>query len=129
MWKERLRKDPSYTKQVLSSADVASQIIIQRIDILKKGGSQDIDLRSSTPVEVDLTVTALLKAKKTLPQTKNKAPTKARSKVTKFLGKRRDICTDKEIPRYFHKQRGLTFNFTFMKNSIYCYRKTYSMQA
>lgn len=36
MWKERLRKDPSYTKQVLSSADVASQIIIQRIDILKK---------------------------------------------------------------------------------------------
>ena len=22
------------------------------------------------------------------------------------LGKRRDICTDKEIPRYFHKRRG-----------------------
>ena len=66
MWKERLRKDPSYTKQVLSSADVASQIIIQRIDILKKGGSQDIDLRSSTPVEVDIDGNGIVESQENL---------------------------------------------------------------
>ena len=63
---ERLRKDPSYTKQVLSSADVASQIIIQRIDILKKGGSQDIDLRSSTPVEVDIDGNGIVESQENL---------------------------------------------------------------
>lgn len=66
MWKERLRKDPSYTKQVLSSADVASQIIMQRIDILKKGGSQDIDLRSSTPVEVDIDGNGIVESQENL---------------------------------------------------------------
>lgn len=66
MWKERLRKDPSYTKQVLSSADVASQIIMQRIDILKKGGNQDIDLRSSTPVEVDIDGNGIVESQENL---------------------------------------------------------------
>lgn len=66
MWKERLRKDPSYTKQVITSADVASQIIMQRIDILKKGGSQDIDLRSSTPVEVDVDGNGIVESQENL---------------------------------------------------------------
>ena len=66
MWKERLRKYPSYTKQVLSSADVASQIIMQRIDILKKGGNQDIDLRSSTPVEVDIDGNGIVESQENL---------------------------------------------------------------
>lgn len=66
MWKERLRKDPSYTKQVITSADVASQIIMQRIDILKKGGSQDIDLRSSTPVEVDIDGNGIVESQENL---------------------------------------------------------------
>ena len=75
---------------------------MQRIDILKKGGNQDIDLRSSTPVEVDIDGNGIVESQENL------APDQKQSsnKVTKFLGKRRDICTDKEIPRYFHKRRG-----------------------
>lgn len=54
MWKERLRKDPDYAKQIISSASSASSAVMQRIDSLRRGGSQTLDMRSTTPVEVDV---------------------------------------------------------------------------
>lgn len=54
MWKERLRQDPNYAKKVLTSANDASQIVMQRIDTVRKGDYQSLDLRSTTPVEIDV---------------------------------------------------------------------------
>ena len=72
----------------------------------KKEEAKTLTSVLSTPVEVDIDGNGIVESQENLAPDQNKAPTKARSKVTKFLGKRRDICTDKEIPRYFHKQRG-----------------------
>lgn len=54
LWKERLREDPSYTKKVLLAANDASQIIYQRINRVKHSTNQDLDLRTTTPLEMDI---------------------------------------------------------------------------
>lgn len=54
LWREKLRNDPSYNKEVFSSASITSQLLLQRIDVVKKGNFQELDLRSTTPVDMDL---------------------------------------------------------------------------
>lgn len=54
-WQDRLRKDPEYTKEVLRAAEKSSATIIKYIETIKneKEKSSDLDLRSSTPVDMD----------------------------------------------------------------------------
>ena len=54
LWREKLRNDPSYNQEVFSSASITSQLLLQRIDVVKKGNFQELDLRSTTPVDMDL---------------------------------------------------------------------------
>lgn len=53
LWRQRLQGDPSYTKQVLRGAEDSVRIIYQRINDIQRSTSQDLDLRSTTPVNVD----------------------------------------------------------------------------
>lgn len=53
IWRQRLQGDSSYTKQVLRGAEASIHIIYQRINEINRSSSQDVDLRSTTPVNAD----------------------------------------------------------------------------
>lgn len=54
LWKQRLKEDTSYTKEVLRGAENASHLIYKRINEIKRSASQDLDLRTTTPISVDV---------------------------------------------------------------------------
>ena len=55
-WKERLKNDPNYTKAVVNAAERSSAKIIDYVDKLQKGQNQssNLDLRSTTPIDIDV---------------------------------------------------------------------------
>ncbi len=55
-WKERLKNDPNYTKEVVNAAERSSEKIIDYVEKLQKGQNQssNLDLRSTTPVDIDV---------------------------------------------------------------------------
>lgn len=54
LWKQRLKEDSSYTKQVLRGAENASHLIFRKINEIKRSANQDLDLRSTTPIDIDV---------------------------------------------------------------------------
>lgn len=67
-WKERLRNDPDYAKSVLRAAETSSNKIISYVEQLQKnaGKSQDLDLRSSTPVDMDVDGNGIVESQENL---------------------------------------------------------------
>ena len=55
-WKERLKNDPNYTKAVVNAAERSSEKIIDYVEKLQKGQNQssNLDLRSTTPIDIDV---------------------------------------------------------------------------
>lgn len=55
-WKERLKNDPIYAKNVINAAERSSVKIIDYVEKLQKGQNQssNLDLRSTTPVDIDV---------------------------------------------------------------------------
>ena len=55
-WKERLKNDPTYTKAVVNAAERSSEKIIDYVEKLQKGQNQssNLDLRSTTPIDIDV---------------------------------------------------------------------------
>lgn len=52
-WKERLKTDPNYTKKVILSAEASSDRIVNYVNKLQSQNS-NLDLRSATPVDIDV---------------------------------------------------------------------------
>lgn len=54
MWKDRLKTDPAFTKQVLTAADKSVRVIHKRVNDIKHSVGQDLDIRSTTPIDYDV---------------------------------------------------------------------------
>ena len=53
IWKKRLRNDPDYARDVLVSASISQALVESRISSIKPQLSNDIDMRSATPINID----------------------------------------------------------------------------
>lgn len=67
-WKERLKSDPNYTKEVVKAAERSSEKIISYVDKLQKGQNQssNLDLRSTTPVDIDVDGNGIVESQENL---------------------------------------------------------------
>lgn len=67
-WKERLKTDPSYTKDVVKAAERSSEKIISYVDKLQKGQNQysGLDLRSTTPIDIDVDGNGIVESQENL---------------------------------------------------------------
>ncbi len=67
-WKERLKNDPGYTKEVVNAAERSSEKIISYVDKLQKGQSQSsgLDLRSTTPIDIDVDGNGIVESQENL---------------------------------------------------------------
>lgn len=53
IWKKRLRNDPDYARDVLVSASISQALVESRISGIKPQLGNDIDMRSTTPINID----------------------------------------------------------------------------
>lgn len=53
IWKKRLRKDSDYARDVLVSASISQALVESRISGIKPQLGNDIDMRSTTPINID----------------------------------------------------------------------------
>lgn len=67
-WKERLKNDPGYTKEVVNAAERSSEKIISYVDKLQKGQNQSsgLDLRSTTPIDIDVDGNGIVESQENL---------------------------------------------------------------
>lgn len=67
-WKERLKNDPIYTKAVVNAAERSSMKIIDYVEKLQKGQNQssNLDLRSTTPIDIDVDGNGIMESQENL---------------------------------------------------------------
>lgn len=67
-WKEHLKNDPTYTKEVVNAAERSSMKIIDYVEKLQKGQSQssNLDLRSTTPIDIDVDGNGIVESQENL---------------------------------------------------------------
>lgn len=67
-WHERLKNDPTYTKEVVIAAEKSAERIFGYVEKLQKCQSQssNLDLRSSTPVDLDVDGNGVIESQENL---------------------------------------------------------------